>query len=281
MRKILWKLGRFISSPYRWIKSLIQKSNTFFNAEEEDTPLPDVIAKTTQDLDGVFYHINELRKRLFWCLAAMVVTTGFSLLFASQIIDLMSKPIGGIGKLQAIDVTESIGVFMKVSLLSGFALALPFIAFQLWIFVAPGLNRGPRLYGLIAIPAVFIFFVGGMAFAYYIMMPAALPFLMHFLGIATIPRPSNYINFVTNLLFWIGLTFEFPLVIYFLAIMGLVKASFLFKQWRYAIVVIAVVAAAVTPTVDPVNMSLVMAPMILLYFLSVGLAALAQHGRPS
>jgi sec-independent protein translocase protein TatC len=281
MRKILWKLCSFISSPYRWIRSLVQKSKTFLNTEEEDTPLPDVIAKTAQDLDGVFYHINELRKRLMWCLLAMVVTTTFSLFFASQIIDLMSKPIGGIGKLQAIDVTESIGVFMKVSLLSGFALALPFIAFQLWIFVAPGLHRGPRLYGLIAIPAVFIFFIGGMAFAYFIMMPAALPFLLHFLGIATIPRPSNYINFVTNLLFWIGLTFEFPLVIYILAIMGLVRASFLFKQWRYAIVVIAVVAAAVTPTVDPVNMSLVMAPMILLYFLSVGLAALAQRGRSS
>jgi sec-independent protein translocase protein TatC len=279
MRRIFWKLGRFLSTPFRWVRSAVQNTQNFLTAEEEDTPLPDVLAKTAQDLDGVFYHLNELRRRLFWCVAAMAITTGFSLFYASRIIDIMAEPIGGIGKLQAIDVTESIGVFMKVSLLSGFALALPFIAFQLWIFVAPGLKRGPRLYGLVAIPAVFLFFVGGMAFAFKIMMPAALPFLLHFMGISTIPRPSNYITFVTSLLFWIGITFEFPLVIYILAIMGLVKASVLFKQWRYAVVIIALVAAAVTPTIDPVNMSLVMAPMILLYFLSVGLAALAQRGR--
>jgi sec-independent protein translocase protein TatC len=111
------------------------------------------------------------------------------------------------------------------------------------------------------------------------MMPTALPFLINFMGINTDPRPSSYIGFVTGLMFWIGVAFEFPLVIYLLASLGLVKAKLLASQWRLAIVIIAIVAALITPTVDPVNMSLVMGPMIALFFLSIGLAYIAQRGR--
>jgi sec-independent protein translocase protein TatC len=99
------------------------------------------------------------------------------------------------------------------------------------------------------------------------------------MGLTTQPRPSSYYNFVTTIMFWIGVTFEFPLVIYLLANLGLVKAKNLASQWRIAIVVIAVLAAAITPTVDPVNMGLVMIPMIVLYFISIGLAYFAQRNR--
>jgi sec-independent protein translocase protein TatC len=111
------------------------------------------------------------------------------------------------------------------------------------------------------------------------MLPTALPFLLNFLGITTVPRPSNYIRFVTSLMFWIGIAFQFPLVIYVMARMGIVRARMLVEGWRIAVIAIAVLAAAVTPTVDPVNMALVMAPMTALYFLSIGLAALAERGR--
>jgi sec-independent protein translocase protein TatC len=125
----------------------------------------------------------------------------------------------------------------------------------------------------------FVLFVAGLAFTYFIVLPAALDFLLSFMGIPTIPRPSNYIRFVTNLMLWIGLAFEFPLVIYVLAGLGFVHARTLVRGWRFAIVGIAVLAAAATPTVDPVNMALVMGPMIVLYFFSILLAALAQAGR--
>jgi sec-independent protein translocase protein TatC len=118
-----------------------------------------------------------------------------------------------------------------------------------------------------------------MAFAYYLMLPVALPFLLNFMGIETIPRPSSYVNFVTGLMFWIGVSFEFPLVVFFLTLMGLLKPASLAKQWRLAIVIIAVIAALITPTVDPVNMVLVMFPMILLYFISIGLGYLAYASR--
>ena len=136
---------------------------------------------------------------------------------------------------------------------------------------------------LTAIPAAFVLFLAGLAFAYFIMLPAALPFLLNFMGISTRVRPMNYVRFVTGLMFWIGVSFQFPLIIYALAGIGLVKARSLMNSWRLAIVGIAVLAAAVTPTVDPVNMALVMAPMVVLYFLSIGLAALAgrRRGQPT
>ena len=129
-------------------------------------------------------------------------------------------------------------------------------------------------------PAVVFFFLGGMAFAYFVMLPVALPFLLNFMGITTVPRPASYIGFTTGLMFWIGIAFQFPLLIFLLAGLGLVKAELLIKQWRLAIVLIAVLSAAITPTIDPVSMSLVMGPLTLLYFLSIGFALVAQR-KPS
>jgi sec-independent protein translocase protein TatC len=99
------------------------------------------------------------------------------------------------------------------------------------------------------------------------------------MNIETIPRPSTYIRFVTNLIFWIGIAFEFPLVIFLLSSLGIVKARALARQWRLAIVIIAIAAALITPTVDPVNMSLVMGPLIVLYLLSILLAFIPSRGR--
>lgn len=280
MGKRLSAIGKIPLSPFRWLSSVIDRIKDFLREEPEDTPLPDVITKTVNDLDGFLYHLDALRKHLLRAVLFMALTTAFSFIFARRIIDLLSEPIGGITKLQAIDPTEPIGVFMRVSLLSGFALALPYIAFELWLFVAPGIRPKARIYGLVAIPAIAVFFIGGALFAYFIMLPTALPFLLNFItGLTTVPRPSSYIAFVTSLLFWVGIAFEFPLVIYVLAAMGIMHAKTLLKYWRIAVVIIAILAAVITPTVDPISMSLVMGPMILLYFLSIGLAILAQRGR--
>jgi len=118
-----------------------------------------------------------------------------------------------------------------------------------------------------------------MVFAYFIMLPTALDFLLNFQGIQTQLRPSTYFNFITRVLFWVGVSFEFPLVIYIVAALGWVDAKTLLKQWRLAVILIAVVAALVTPTIDPFNMAIVMAPLILLYFLGILLAVVAQRGR--
>jgi sec-independent protein translocase protein TatC len=279
MRKIFNFLKRVITAPFRLITWPFRKVRDFINFEPEDTDTVDVFAKTVQEPMVLLEHLDVLRKHLFRSLAVLAVTTGISFAFARQILDFLSTPIGGIDALQSIEVTESLGAFMRVSLLSGFALALPYILVEAFAFINPALKKRERIIILIAIPFAALMFLGGLAFAYVIMLPAALPFLLDFMGITTIPRPSNYIRFVTNLMFWIGISFQFPLVIYALAAAGLVQAKTLINGWRFAIIGIAVLAAMVTPTVDPVNMSLVMAPMSLLYVISIGLAAIAQRAR--
>jgi sec-independent protein translocase protein TatC len=286
MRKFFRGFWQVITFPFRTMWRLFRLPFTAFKrayhflaVEPEDRPLSETLTTTIQQPSALFEHIDALRKHLLRMVLALIVGVVISAIFTNKIIGFLTRPIGGINKLQAIEPTESVGVFMLVALVTGFALALPYIAFEVWLFIAPGLHAQARRLGLLGIPLALIFFLGGLAFAYFLLLPTALPFLAKFLGVQNNWRISSYVNFITGLLFWIGIAFEFPLVIYVLTLMGLVKPRFLSKQWRYAIVVIAIIAAAITPTVDPVNMMLVMAPMVLLYFLSIGLSYLAMVGR--
>ena len=228
---------------------------------------------------SIWEHVNELRKRLFRAVIGLVLTTTISFSIASKLLEMLAVPIGGLDKLQSIEITENMGVFMKVSLLSGFIFALPYILYQLLAFILPGLKPGEKRWVIMAIPLATLLFVIGVAFSYFVMLPAAIPFLTNFLGIPTTPRMSNYFNFMTNLMFWIGVAFEAPLVVFVLAKLRLVSAKALLKQWRIAIVVIAVMAALITPTVDPVNMGLLMLPLFLIYLLSAIFAWLARRNE--
>lgn len=291
MRNRLSILWRFITAPFRflakifqriinWFNNRYQRIVAFFTEEEEDTPLPDAFAKTIENPQGILFHLNELRKHLFRSVLVLIVTTALAFTFITDIMEFLAGPLeGGLDALRAIEVTENIGTVMRVSLLSGFAFAFPYIVLEIWLFIAPGISVRSRIKGLLAIPVAVILFVGGLAFTYYVMLPTALPFLFNFMGLSTEARPASYFSFVTSILFWIGLAFQFPLLTYFLADFGLVDAQLLISQWRLAIVIIAVVAAAITPTIDPINMGLVMAPMIVLYFLSILLAKFAQRNR--
>jgi sec-independent protein translocase protein TatC len=279
MRAFFRKVFRIITTPIRIIAWPFRKIRDFINYEPEDTSTPDVFARTIEQPSVLLEHLDALRKHIFRSLAVLVITTMISFSFAGKILDFISSPVGGIKALQAIEVTESVGAFMRVALLSGFALAFPYILIEVFAFVNPGLKRRERLLILVAIPLAALLFLLGLAFAYFIMLPVALPFLMSFMGIKTIARPSSIISFVTNIMFWIGIAFQFPLLIYALAAIGVIKARSLINGWRFAIIGIAILAAIVTPTVDPVNMALVMAPMIVLYFLSIGLASIAQRGH--
>ena len=286
MRIIFQRVWRIITFPFRglwWLITLpvkgFRKVNVFLLTEPEERPLGEALADTFQRPAGLLEHFEALRKHLTRMLIGLMICVAILFAFTPRLVDLLARPIGGISALRAIEVTESIGVFMRVALLGGVALASPYLAFELWLFAAPGLKPHSRILGLVSIPLVIVFFAGGMVFAYFILLPPALQFLLHFMGVQVIPRPSSYISFVTGILFWIGVTFEFPLVIYVLTLMGIVQPKSLLKYWRIAVVIIAIIAAAVTPTTDPVNMSLVMGPMILLYFTSIGLGYLALVGR--
>lgn len=218
---------------------------------------------------SIWGHINELRKRLFVAIGALAATTLVSFALVPVLLDIITKPVGGLDNLQSIEMTENIGVFMRLSLLSGFIIAFPIIIGEILAFIAPGLSKNEKRWIFITIPIATILFLSGVAFAYFVMLPVAVPYLINFLGVPTTPRLLSYTKFTTSLIFWLGIGFELPIVVFALAKFKLVTPKTLLKQWRVAIVIISVLAAAITPTVDPVNMAILMVPLFLLYLLSV------------
>jgi sec-independent protein translocase protein TatC len=249
------------------------------NTPVDDRELGDAVAEVAQNPASIIPQIEALRRHLLRMLVALGVTVTLSLAFSERFLAVLSRPIGGLQELQAIKITENLSVFMRMGLMLGVALALPYMVFEIWLFVAPGISPRARWIGLLGIPFAVAFFFAGAAFAYFVMLPVALPFLLGLTGIPAHPTAESYFSFLLNIMFWIGLSFEFPLVIFILSSIGLVKPRVLLTQWRLAVVIIAVAAAAITPTLDPVNMAIVMAPLIVLYFLSILLSYLAVAAR--
>lgn len=210
-------------------------------------------------------HVEELRKRLFIALLALGAATVASFAFAERVIVLLAEPAGSVNALQSIEVTENVAVFMRVSLLCGVAISLPIILYELLAFILPGLKRSEKRWVYLAIFFGTLLFLAGAAFAYFVMLPTSMTFLLNFLAVETKPRLSSYINFITSLIFWLGIGFLFPILIFVLAKLNILSAKALAKGWRYSLVIIAVLAAMITPTVDPVNMALLMAPLFVLY----------------
>ncbi|RPJ28758.1 MAG: twin-arginine translocase subunit TatC [Chloroflexi bacterium] len=287
--KTLWRVITFpfvllfniIAFPFQMIGRIGQ----FLNEEPpEDRPLMDTFSSLASEAEArasLWEHIEALRMHLLRIVIALALGVGISSLFTRSLAVLLAAPLEGTSLLGTIEVTESVSVFMRIALISGVILALPYLAFELWLFAAPGLRPRERKIGLLGIPLAALFFASGVAFTYYI-MPAAIRAMEGFnqyMGFTTNWRPNSYYGFITGLMFWLGVFFEFPLVIYILTSIGLVKPSVLAQQWRLAIVIISIVAALVTPTIDPVNMALVMLPMSLLYFISIGLSYIAYAGR--
>ena len=289
MKKIFQALWQVITFPFRLIFNIIAfpfrwmgRSIKFLNTDAEDRPILDTFSSlATEEMarSSFWDHVEALRMHLLRMVIGLAIGVAVSFYFATPLMEYIAKPVGGLSKLIAIQPTEEIGVFMRVALTSGIAITLPYLAFEVWLFAAPGLTSQEKKNTLIGIPIATILFLSGIAFTFYVLLPSALPFLGNFTAITQNWRAGDYFGFVTGLMIWIGIFFEFPLIIYLLTSIGLVQPSLLAKQWRIAIVIIAIIAAAVTPTVDPVNMSLVMIPMSMLYFISIGLSYIAYAGR--
>lgn len=236
----------------------------------------DAAAEARMSLMG---HLRELRTRLVWILGGLIAGTLLGMLISEYVLAIIVNDWNV--TLQAITPFETIATFFRMSFTLGTAIATPLIVFQILAFILPGLypheKRG--LYWLL--PGIALLFIGGAAFAYYVMLPVAIFFLQNFWKDIIIANWSarEFVNFVIRIVFWIGTFFEMPLVMAFLARIGFVTGPKLLGWWRYAIVISAVVAAVITPTIDPVNMSIALAPLILLYFVGVGLAYLVYRPR--
>lgn len=267
-------LFNIVAFPFRITKRFLD----FLNHDPGDRPFAEALADLAADTDTraqAWEHFWALRKHLFRSVIALALATFAAFFFTERIMEYLAVPVGGLEKLQAIQVTEEIGVFMRVAMTVGVAAAFPYIALETWWFAAAGgLRPWEKKLGLAGIPIASLLFLLGMAFTFYFLLPAALPFLGSFTSISQFWSAREYFAFITGLMLWIGAFCEFPLVIFLLSYMGYVQPKFLTEHWRVAVIVIAFLAAAVTPTVDPVNMGLVMLPMILLYFVGIGFSHL-------
>jgi len=243
---------------------------------ENPEPAPKPAENPEPDALPLMEHLKEIRDRLIRVAIALGVTTTISFVFAKWLLIFLIEPMGDTAP-QALKPTESIANYMKVALMSGVTLAMPFIVYQIGKFLSPGLTKQERRWLFILVPGATLSFVAGVAFAYFIMLPAAIPFLQGFMADIVLQQWAlgEYLSFVISLMFWIGVAFELPLFVFILAKLGIVDAEMLTKNRKYAIVIIAVLSAIITPTVDPMNMALVMGPLIILYEIGVILAKIA------
>ena len=234
---------------------------------------------------GFLDHLVELRGRLLKVMLALVAGTMIGFLFAGPVLDYLRGPYceaslaSDACELVVLGPTDGIIVYFRVSLMLGGMFAIPVITYQLLMFIIPGMKRKERRVVLLSLPAITALFAVGVAFAWLILMPPALGFLESFQPGLFRPEwtADLYLSFVTALLFWMGVAFETPLVFFTLALLGLVSTGALLRNWRLAVIGASVAAALITPTIDPVNMVLVMGPLLALYALSFLLVALGRR----
>ena len=233
-------------------------------------------------------HFGELKKRLYISVAAILICTILAFAFYKPIQDFVQRPaIDALervrpddpARLVQLDITEGWTVTAKVSVLVGFAAAFPIVLYQVIAFVRPGLKGSERRTLYLLLPGGTLLFIAGAAFAYYLVIPPAIHFLLQFGGeIALVtPRLSSYVSLVTTLTIWMGLIFEIPIAMFLLAKLGIIRPGNLSKQRRWVILFAFVLAAIVTPTVDPVTQTMVAAPVVVLFELGLLLTKLATR----
>jgi|ERR1700723_1976421 sec-independent protein translocase protein TatC len=233
---------------------------------------------------GFLDHLEELRKRIVYSIIAVAV--GFCACWwkVERIYDVMQRPImevlkanGLSEKLVYLNPTEPFNLYLKIAALAGLFLTSPFVLYQVWMFISPGLYRNEKRYVVPFMVSTIALFTSGGYFGFKIVYPRALEFLVHF-GRQFQPMITigEYTSLFLSIVLGMGLIFEMPILIFFLALMGIVSAGFMWKNFRYSILVIFVIAAIVTPTPDIVNMCVFAAPMIALYVVSIGIAWLVH-----
>jgi sec-independent protein translocase protein TatC len=245
-----------------------------------------VLAQQTHSMP-LLGHLEELRKRIIFSVVGVLVGFLACWSYADRIFGLMQQPIiqalrhhGLGGGLVYLNPTEPFNLYLEVGLVAGLLAASPFVFYQLWLFMAPGLYRHEKLYILpFLISTVGLFMAGGL-FGYRMVYPASLDFLIghgqRFQPMITI---GEYTKLFLTIIIGLGLIFEMPILVLFLALMRVITARWMWRNLRYSILAIFIVAAIVTPTTDILNMCLFAAPMVALYAISIGVAWLVNPGR--
>jgi sec-independent protein translocase protein TatC len=232
-------------------------------------------------------HLEELRRRLIYSLLAVAVAFFGCWYYADRIYALMKAPIDKAlianhlpTDLVYTNPTEPFNMYLKIGFITALFVASPFVLYQVWGFIAPGLYRHERRYVLPFMFSTVFLFLGGGFFAYKMVYPAALQFLIgygkQFKPMITI---GEYTDLFLTVIIGMGVIFEMPILIFFLSLMGIVSAGWMWRNFRYSILVIFIIAAIVTPTTDIMNMCIFAAPMVALYAVSIIIAWLVHPRR--
>ena len=238
---------------------------------------------------GFFEHLDELRNRIIRCVIYIVVGSIAGWTYREPLLVLLRRP-AEIGAQQVgvehlpFRVFEPVGGFMiaiQVALMTGLVAAAPLLIWEIWRFVEPALEHHERRYSILVLPFAIMLFLGGVVFCYFV-SPRAFAFLFSIdltLGVELERTLQPYLWFMMRLMLAFGLAFELPLVLMFLGFIGVVDSRQLIRWWRQAVVIVFIFAAVVTPTMDPVNMTILAVPMMLLYLLSIVLVRFVQRKR--
>jgi sec-independent protein translocase protein TatC len=245
--------------------------------------MPDVIEKAREavheraELPGMslMEHLAELRIRLIRAAIALAICFAVAYFFHERLFAIVTHPIDALNyPLNYTHPTDPLNLYLKTSLYGGAIIAAPYILYQLWLFIAPAMYSNEKKYVVPFMASTVALFFAGAFFGYHWVLPSALKVLIGDFGhrfhpIITI---DDYNNFFLSIIFGLGITFELPILIFFLALFGIVDGRFLIRHMRYAILIIFVIAAVICPLPDPLSMCLFAAPMLVLYALSVGVA---------
>jgi sec-independent protein translocase protein TatC len=227
-------------------------------------------------------HLTELRKRLIRSTVYLLIGFCIAYAFHVRLYGIIQKPLNDLHiALNYTHPTDPLNLYLKTALYGGIILASPFILYQVWLFIAPGMYANEKRYVVPFMAATIVLFLSGAWFGYHWVFPGALKVLIggfgkNFNPVLTI---EDYTNFFLAVILGLGVTFELPILIFFLALFGIVDAKFLVQHIRYAILAIFIIAAIICPTPDPIGMCLFASPMLVLYLIGVGIAFLVHPAR--
>ncbi len=233
---------------------------------------------------GFMEHLEELRKRIIWSISSVGVGFCICYFWHEAIFGWIQKPIVQTltshklnTQLVYTNPVDPFNMYIKISLIAGIFLASPFVLYQVWGFIAPGLYKNERRYVAPFMFSTVGLFVAGGLFAYKTVYPAALEFLVTYsLQFTPMITINEYIGLFMTIVLGLGVIFEMPILVFFLALFGIVSPGWMWRNFRYSILAIFVIAAIITPTADVMNMCIFAAPMIALYVISIGVAYLVH-----
>jgi sec-independent protein translocase protein TatC len=227
-------------------------------------------------------HLEELRKRLIRAAFFLVFFSGLAYAFHRRLYGIIQRPLDQLGiQLNFTHPTDPLNLYLKTALVGGAIMASPFILYQVWLFISPGMYANEKRYVFPFMGATVGLFLAGAWFGYHWVLPGAIKFLVLDMGspFHSILTIDDYTSFFLAVILGLGICFELPILIFFLALFGIVDAKFLLRHFRYAILAIFIIAGIICPLPDPVNMCIFASPMLVLYFLGVGVAYFVHPTR--